>query len=902
MFNPFIANILPTMYSIDRLQSQFRILPSKINRPPLPKGHIAREQLVARLNLAQSKRCISVLAPAGFGKSTLLAEWASQPGQSTLWYSLDELDNDLSRFCSYLFVAVRKAFPQVHSQFFENEKNLIAENQSRIVRHLVQLLAAIPEPSALVLDDCQTITNPVIWQIIELTLAQLPGHLCLILGSRTRSPIGITRLRSSNQIQQFNILDIKFSQTDTERFLTLNLPQYSLEQSQKLVSKEMSGWVAGLQLCLISHNQYGAGSVPESGESQKSQRLIQDYLIEEVLKNTDEQTLEFLFATVICRRFSVELANELTAGRNADLIIDKLQREQLFILPEGTAEPWYRYHSMFRHSLLAIVTKKNPQAIDPLHLKAAHWWVTREYYAEAAEHILASGSLSALQQFLTQYGWLLYRSGKLLTLGQCFEQLPRATVLQDTPLAILLCWTLLHDYQLVLAQQSLVQAKTNAQGPVSKSIRCAVYTLEALLAQSLGEPLRALDLAQSALTMASHEMSWDRSHALLVIAQARQDLGQFSHSIQSAEQAIRLGTAHQFQTQTAQAYYLLASAYMAIGNNSDAAESLDQALDIAANGGLSSLFASEALCIAQTQLLSSAAQYDSALALLDQDNSSASMSVSTWQLPLQTARLQLLLSSNADRGRLNDAATKLSAMRTADCTKTDWRLAADQALLLWRALANSASVAGGSGGPMVGPWDVNVSLEGCVAPLIALLLKDAIPVSLPGEICNLIEHHDDTKGSPTGLKIRLLLAVCYRRLGQPNAAKLALLEALEWSSAAPNIGLVECYKNSLGLPLLEPGDLLDPAAAQWLFLFRPNQSELNDQQLTLRTALLTNKEWAVVTLLADQLTNDQIATLLGIQANTVRSHLKNINRKLRVTGRTQAIAQAKVALRMRKLE
>jgi LuxR family maltose regulon positive regulatory protein len=888
------------MYSIDRLQSQYRILSSKINRPPLPKGHIAREQLVARLNLAQSKQCISVLAPAGFGKSTLLAEWASQAGQSTLWYSLDELDNDLSRFCSYLFVAVRKAFPQVHSQFFENEKNLIAENQSRIVRHLVQLLAAIPEPSALVLDDCQTITNPVIWQIIELTLAQLPGHLCLILGSRTRSPIGITRLRSSNQIQQFNILDIKFSQTDTERFLTLNLPQYSLEQSQKLVSKEMSGWVAGLQLCLISHNQYGAGSVPESGESQKSQRLIQDYLIEEVLKNTDEQTLEFLFATVICRRFSVELANELTAGRNADLIIDKLQREQLFILPEGTAEPWYRYHSMFRHSLLAIVTKKNPQAIDPLHLKAAHWWVTREYYAEAAEHILASGSLSALQQFLTVYGWLLYRSGRLLTLGQCFEQLPRATVHQDTSLAILLCWTLLHDHQPELAQQSLVQAKAKAQGPISKTLCSAFNTLEAMLAQLLGEPLRALDLAQSALTMASHAMAWERSHAFLVIAEAHQDLGQVNQSIASAGQAILLCTEHQFQTQTAQAYCVLASAYMAIGNNSDAAEQLDKALAIAANGGLSSLFASEALCLAQTKLLSSAGQYGAALSLLDQDSSSASMIDSMWQLPLQTARLQLLLSANAARGRLNDAANKLGKMSTVKCVKTHWGLAADQALLLWQALSNS-TVPVSSGSPTLSQWDMNATLEESIAPLIALLLKDTIPVSLPGDICSLIEHTEDSAGSPTGLKIRLLLAVCYRRVDQPCAAKVALMEALEWCSAEPNIGLVACYKNSLGLPVLEQGDLLDPAAGHWVFLCRPNQSELDDQQLKLRTALLTTKEWAVITLLADQMKNDQIAALLGIRANTVRSHLKNINRKLRVAGRTQAIAQAKAALRMREL-
>lgn len=888
------------MYSIDRLQSQYRILPSKINRPPLPKGHISREQLVARLNLAQSKQCISVLAPAGFGKSTLLAEWASQADQSTVWYSLDELDNDLSRFCSYLFVAVRKAFPQVHSQFFENEKHFINENQSPIVRHLVLLLSAIPGPSALILDDCQAITNPVIWQIIELTLAQLPSRLTLILGSRTRSPIGIKRLRSADQIQQFDILDIKFSQTDTERFLTRNLPQYSLEQAQKLVSKEMSGWVAGLQLCLISHNQYGAGAIPESGESQKSQRLIQDYLIEEVLKNTDEQTLGFLYATVICRRFSVELANELTAGLNADLIIDKLQREQLFILPEGTAEPWYRYHSMFRHSLLAIVTKQRPLAIDQLHIKAAYWWVTRDYYAEAAEHILASGSLSALQDFLTQYGWLLYGSGKLLTLGQCFEQLPRARVLQDTPLAILLCWTLLNDHQPDLARQSLLQAKAKAQGPLSKTLCSAFYALEALFAQSLGEPMQALDLAQAALATASNEMFWERSHALLVIAEAHHDLGQLSRSIASAVQAIVLCTENQFQTQTAQAYYLLASAYMAIGNNSGAAEPLDKALAVAANGGLSSLFASEALCWAQTKLLSSAGQYDTALSLLTQDSNSPSVSASTWQLPLQTARLQLLLSANADRGRLTDAATKLSGMRTSKCMKTHWRLAADQALLLWQAMSVRTSVACGSGSPKVGRWDRSASLEESIAPLIALLLKDSIPISLPGDICNLIEHNEDFAGSTTGLKIRLLLAICYRRMEQPRAAKLALLEALEWCSAEPNIGLVACYKNSLGLPLLEQGDLLDSAAGQWLFLYRPNQSELDDQQLTLRTALLTAKEWAVIALLANQLKNDQIAILLGIQANTVRSHLKNINRKLRVTGRTEAIAQARAALRMRK--
>ena len=886
------------MHSIDRLQDQYRILPSKINRPPLPKGHVAREHLVARLNRAQSKQCISVLAPAGFGKSTLLAEWANQSGQSTLWYSLDELDNDLSRFCCYLFVAVRKAFPQLHSQFFENEKNLTPDNQPRIVRHLVALLSAIPRPSALVLDDCQTLGNPVIWHIIDLTLAQLPSHLCLVLGSRSLAPLGILRSQSSDQIEQFDSLDIRFNQHDTERFLATNLPQYSLEQTRTLVNTEINGWVAGLQLCLINHNLYGGSSFAGSSELQRSERLIEDYLIEEVLKNAEPHVLEFLFATVVCRRFSVELANELTAGLNADLIIDQLQREQLFILPEGTAEPWYRYHSMFRHSLLAILSKKTPKAVDQLHLKAAQWWVTREFYAEAAEHTLASGSMPALQQFLTHYGWVLYRSGKFMTLGQCFKQLPRTVVLQDAPLAILLGWTLLHDHQLELAWTTLLQAKVLAQESISESLNAAFYALQAVLAGSLGKPADALALAQSALAVVGDDNPWAQAHALLVITESRQDLGQFNRSIASAVAAIRLCGAHRFKTQTAQGYYLLASAYLALGNNSAAEQPLQQALAIVNNDGVSTLFAPQALFIAQSKLLSSAAQYDAALSLLDQDRDGASLS--GWQLPLLTARLQLHLSLG-DPSRLQEAGTHLSKAHRAQWDKPAWSQEADQTLLLWQAWTNMNAQPAPARNPQAPQWTNFASLDESIAPLIALLLETPIRLALPKDICRLITRNETQRASPSGLKIRLLLAVCYHRLNQPQAAKRALLQALDGCSSEPNIGLVESYKNSLNLPLLELSELPSSNTAAWLFLTRLGQSDRDAEHFRLKTALLTGKERAVLTLLAEQLKNDQIAKQLGIQTSTVRSHLKNINRKLQLTGRSAAIAHAQAALRMDEL-
>ena len=888
------------MYSIDRLQSKYRILPSKINRPPLPKGHVPRARLVSLLNLAQTKRCVVLLAPAGFGKSTLLAEWANQANQSTLWYSLDELDNELSRFCSYLFVAVRKQFPQLHSQFFEQEENLNAANRDTIVRHLVQLLAAIPWPTALILDDCQTITNPIIWQIIEQTLAQLPSHLCWVLGSRSKSPIGLSRLQKAGQIQEFDILDIKFSPLETEQFLLKNLPQYSLEQSQQLINTEISGWIAGLQLSLISHNQYRLRPVVAPGVNLQSQRLMQDYLIEEVLKHTDKRTLAFLFATVICRRFSVDLANELTAGQDADLVIDQLQRDQLFILPEGTAEPWYRYHSMFRHSLLAIANGKTPKAISALHLKAAQWWVDRQYYSEAAEHLVSSGDGLALQGFLHQYGWLLYHSNQLRTLQQCFGGLARATIINDAPLTLLFCWTVVHEQQHDLARECLATAR--AQGLQDMAEIGSLYTLDALLALLNGDTELSLEWVQLALPMLGDDLYWERVHCLLIRAEVLQSQGHYFASIDSAEQAVGICAARQFQTQRAQSHYLIAQAHMAVGDFNATALALDQALAIADIGGLSRLFTRQTLIHCQARLLLARAQYSAAVILLDPLDGSLHEVGAAWHLPLVTQRLKLQLILDTDPRTVAQTAEQLVQARTADCPKTPWIAEADEAMLLYQAKTSAAQPARQTDSRLAALTNTSAGLAQDLNRILTAAATDSVRSSTVRDIGKLLVRCECLEAKLPALKLRLLLAICLTQLGQTQPAKEALLIALSSNGPEMNIGLIECYKNTLGLPLLLDEDLADHTPlATLLFLTRQTHTELIRQQLTERIALLTPKEWSVLALLAERRKNEEIAASLAIAPTTVRSHMKNINRKLQVSSRDQAIVQAQRAQRLRKI-
>jgi len=890
------------MHSIDRLQNKYRILPSKINRPPLPKGHIPRNRLVDLLNQAQTKQCVVLLAPAGFGKSTLMTEWANQTSLTNLWYSLDELDNELGRFCRYIFVAIRKQFPQLHSHFFEQEENLNTENTNLIASHLVQLLAAISAPAALVLDDCQAITNPLIWQIIEHTLAYLPSNLCLVLGSRTMASLGLGRLKKAGQIQEFDILDIKFSPLETEQFLLCNLPQYSLEQSQQLITKEMSGWVAGLQLSLISHNQLGLTSFVPASVNQQSQRLIQDYLIEEVLKHTDQRILTFLFSTVICRRFSVELANELTSGQDADLIIDQLQRDQLFILPEGTAEPWYRYHSMFRQSLLGIAQIKTPKAVTALHLKAANWWRHRQYYSEAAEHTVSSGDKAALHGFLTQYGWLLYHSNQLHTLQQCFNHLPSATVLNDAPLTLLFCWTLLHEHQDEVARHSLTTA--TAQALPKSAQRSAFHTLEALFALLRDDAPLALSLVQMALPMLNDDMHWERVHCLLVLTEALQAKGHFRASLESSAQAIRVCTAQAFKTPLAHGHFLVAQAMLALGDLDATDLSLQQALALVDNVGFSRLFSRAALLLCQAKLMIAQAKYVDAGALLDIADAAIPSSNSAWHLPLQTERLKLQLTVLTDLKTLARTAGKLIKARAEYCFRTQWANEADQALLLYCAQTKSTCKIPHTDSQLQTDSDRSAELAPGINRILTLVATNSLSRNSLRAVSALRLRSESLEANLPKLKLRLLSAVCLTYLGQFQPAKEMLMLAIQPCTMKPNLGLLQCYKNSLGLPLLALTDLPEHSAVAGLqFLTRPSKAELIGQRLQARSALLTPKEWSVLALLAERLKNQEIATRLSIQPNTLRSHLKNINRKLQLSGREQAIAQAQALLaqRQRKL-
>jgi LuxR family transcriptional regulator, maltose regulon positive regulatory protein len=353
---------------------------------------VERTELVQYLTGCTAK-LVLVEAPAGYGKSSLAAQWRADPaeGRQFAWVSADSRDNDLVRFWWHLLAALQRACPELEARdLLGRLRPPAAELPESLLPALVNELAALSVPVVVALDDYQLIGNPECHEHMAFLLTHLPPTVQIVLMTRVAPPLPIGRLRTAGDLVEVKMGELRFTAAEAGELVRAVSAVQLDEADLGALMERTEGWPAGVYLAALALRGQPAPSQfiqQFSGDN----RFIVEFLVEEVLGNQPRRIMEFLRRTSILDRFTPSLCNAVVGSVDAAEIIRVLERENLFLVALGDDRQWYRYHRLFGQVLLSSLTETEPRNVPALHARASRWHRQRGDVGEAITHAIAAG-------------------------------------------------------------------------------------------------------------------------------------------------------------------------------------------------------------------------------------------------------------------------------------------------------------------------------------------------------------------------------------------------------------------------------------------------------------------------------------------------------------------------------
>lgn len=417
------------------------ILSTKLYAPPPRPQRVPRPRLIEQLNAGLQAGCqlILISAPAGFGKTTLLTDWLSDsPPVRSAWLSLDEDDNDLTRFFAYFVAALRRLQPDLGDEVLSALKNPRPPVEE-IMPALINLIGAWSDRAVLILDDYHFITAAPIHAAAAYLIDHLPASLSVIIATRADPPLPLPRWRARNQLLELRQVDLRFTPDEAADFLARVMGLQLAADEVAVLAARTEGWIAGLQLAAVSlHGQPDAGRFIQSFAG--SQRHILDYLVEEVLQRQPADIQTFLLHTSILDSLTGAVCDAVldrTGSQSSARILEQLERDNLFVVPLDDRRESYRYHRLFadllRHRLQQQLP---PEHLVDLHRRASAWYAQHAQPLAAIDHALAAGEPEQAAELAAQAAPSIWQNGEFGTCQRVMDALPFAAVLSRPRLCI----------------------------------------------------------------------------------------------------------------------------------------------------------------------------------------------------------------------------------------------------------------------------------------------------------------------------------------------------------------------------------------------------------------------------------------------------------------------------------
>ncbi len=547
------------------------LLRTKLAIPPLRASLVSRPRLFARLDAVLTHPLTLLAAPAGFGKTTLVAAWLNHgsgvrdqwsgrqrredretqgqgsvpstdprpltSGLSVAWLALDAEDNDPNRFLRYLVAAIQRVVPTAGA-------GVVALLQSpqppSLEPVLTQLLYDLHQAEAmiLVLDDYHLVRTPAIHQAITFVLDHLPPHFHLIVLTREDPPLPLARLRARRQLLELRAADLSFTTDEAALFLRQVMGLPLAEPEIAALEQRTEGWIAGLQLAALAmrdHTDVGRFIVAFTGNN----RFIVDYLADEVLNRQPAQIQTFLLQTAILDRLCGPLCDAVIFGEpsagltqptpsyrhhaSSQTLLNELERANLFLMPLDDERVWYRYHHLFADVLRARLRNAVPAAtVALLHQRASAWFAGAGLLPEAINYALAAGAVEQAADLIARASRDLFAHGAMhRTIITWLAALPEDIITSRPGLCVLHA-SLLADLgdlpaleqRLSDAEQALTRVPT---GSDDRTTRGEIAALHALLAENRAQPDQVIAYARQALsTLPDDNVRWRGAAAMLL--------------------------------------------------------------------------------------------------------------------------------------------------------------------------------------------------------------------------------------------------------------------------------------------------------------------------------------------------------------------------------------------------
>lgn len=443
------------------IEQPILLLSTKLSAPRLPNGLVERERLLVELDRAFSKPLALLTASAGWGKTTLLATWASRHAKEVAWLALDELDNSLTRFWAEVIVALRTHVPGIGALALVMLHSPQPPPFSAVLTALLNDLAEGGEsadPLVLLLDDYQVVADPLIHETLAFWVEHLPAHVHLLLASRVDPDLPLSRWRARGQLLELRTDEVRFLPEEAGVFLrqTMGLPLSEAEVA--VLVKRTEGWVAGLQLAALSLRQQqdrAAWIATFSG----SHRYVLDYVQEEILRHLPLSMQRFLWQVAVLTRMNAALCQAVTGEPASQGILETLERENLFVVPLDEQRRWYRLHDLFREAVLTQVQASQPDLLPHVQQRAAQWYEAQGELREAIVHALSASDYLYAARLLERAAPSLWLSGEAQAVLTWLAALPDAVLFSHARLALdaVRHWM---ESMLVLVQASYVVALT----------------------------------------------------------------------------------------------------------------------------------------------------------------------------------------------------------------------------------------------------------------------------------------------------------------------------------------------------------------------------------------------------------------------------------------------------------
>jgi LuxR family maltose regulon positive regulatory protein len=408
------------------------LLDAKFAVPQPGPGSVSRAGLV---EVACSSDCIlvAVTAPAGFGKSAFLAEWAPAEDRRVAWVSLNRFDDDPAMLLISLASACCRA-GLCGPDLVADMRGLGMSVLGRAAPRLASALRSSPHPFVLMLDDLHELRSPACDDVLSVVIAAIPPGSALATASRSEQP-HLPRLRASGEALEIGAADLALDAAGARQIFANAQVSITREQADAVV-EQTEGWSAGLRLAALIAKKSGGQVQAVCGDD----RYVADYLYRETLISEQEDTQRFLRRTAVLDQLCVPLCDAVLGASGAAAQLRHLEAAGLFLIPLDRRREWYRYHALFREFLLGELRRTEPGIITDLHRRAADWYEASGSPALALEHLLQTTDWDRSMRLVTALSLPIYNAGELSTAQRWYRAIGDANIERYPPLAVLRCW------------------------------------------------------------------------------------------------------------------------------------------------------------------------------------------------------------------------------------------------------------------------------------------------------------------------------------------------------------------------------------------------------------------------------------------------------------------------------